>query len=809
MRLALAGASQRPVKRNMAARTRKKPAAGGGASITQTLAEARHLYNQGKFQASADKLLPLVDLPADQRQTSAAVIYTDALRRAGSVDEALAAAAEMLAVQPLNATYHLLSGACYEDKDTLRDAEAHYAEALMLEPENLKALHALALVYNKTKRRKEAEALLRKYLAIEPATKPEHVPVLLALGNALRGQRKKAEALAAFEQALGLAPRNPAALNATALARLETEDVDGALAAAREATSIAPDFLEARSTLANVLRAAGQADEAIELLKSVAEASNKTPNATMQVANALAEIGRKKEAEEWHRRALEIDPKFVPSLVNLANLLKERGAHDEAILLYQRAIDASPRFAPAYNNLAVLLKDQGRSIESIDLQRKAVALQPDFVESVSNLLLSLHYGDQMDPDAVWAAHRDFNERFAASITAKAAPHDNDPNPDRRLRIGYLSPDFRRHSVAFFIEPVLEGHDKTQVEVFCYASQGKDDAITEILKREADHWRNVNRMSDDETAALIRKDRIDILVELAGHTARNRLLVMARKPAPVQMTYLGYPDTTGLEAIDWRITDPVADPPGLTEKWHSERLLRLPTGFLCYRPLPDTPEPPALPPVAAEGERKGTITFGCFNNMAKTNPALIRRWARVLEAVPGSRIMVKATPLSDPGPREFLTGLFRDAGVPEDRIELVGRLPEISDHLKHYRHVDIALDTFPYNGTTITCEALYMGVPLITLAGAAHVTRVGASLLTTVGAPELIAETEDDYVALAAALAADTKRLIHYRQNLRGMMERSPLMNPAAITRALEDGYRAAWREWCAAHGAGASEKAQP
>ena len=361
-------------------------------------------------------------------------------------------------------------------------------------------------------------------------------------------------------------------------------------------------------------------------------------------------------------------------------------------------------------------------------------------------------------------------------------------PPRRLRLGYVSPDFVHHAVSYFFEPVLTARDPAAFEVFCYSDAPVADAVTQRLRAASDGWRDIAGLSDERVAELVRADRIDILVDLAGHTARNRLLVFARKPAPVQVTWLGYPNTTGLAAIDFRLTEAVSDPLGLTEAWHSEELVRLPGTFSCYAPPPESPPVNALPALAA-----GQVTFGCFNNLAKVTPPALALWARVLREVAGSRLFLKSPGLADLETVARLREEFALHGIPADRLEFSGAELSVAAHLSLYHRVDVALDTFPYNGTTTTCEALWMGVPVVTLAGATHVSRVGASLLTHLGAPEWIGDAPEAYVARCRGLAADLPRLAVLRSGLRERMRGSPLCDAAGFTRGLEDALRAIWR----------------
>jgi predicted O-linked N-acetylglucosamine transferase (SPINDLY family) len=363
-------------------------------------------------------------------------------------------------------------------------------------------------------------------------------------------------------------------------------------------------------------------------------------------------------------------------------------------------------------------------------------------------------------------------------------------PDRRLRIGYVSPDFRAHSVASFLEPVLARHDTDNFDVVCYAQVAHPDRTTERLRQLAGHWRDTCAQSDEQVANMIRQDRIDILVDLAGHTRNNRLTVFTHRPAPIQLTYLGYPNTTGLPQIDYRLTDALADPPE-ADALHTERLVRLPRGFLCYSAPQDAPAVSPLPATAV-----GHITFGSLNNLAKVNEQVVELWARVLHAVPGAQLLLKGKALCDQATAGRFVEMFARHRIPADRLRLASWAATRAQHLTTYAQVDIALDPFPYNGTTTTCEALWMGVPVVALAGDRHAARVGVSILTHVGLREFIATTPDDYVRTAAGLAADRARLVALRASLRRRMADSPLCDGAAFTRDIEATYRAMWETWC-------------
>jgi FkbM family methyltransferase len=366
-----------------------------------------------------------------------------------------------------------------------------------------------------------------------------------------------------------------------------------------------------------------------------------------------------------------------------------------------------------------------------------------------------------------------------------------PDPERRLRVGVVSPDLKQHSVAYFLEPLLAAHDRRLIEYFAYANVAAPDAVTARLQAHVEHWRTIFGVSDESAARQIETDRIDILIDIAGHTANNRLALLARRPAPVQMTYLGYANTTGLQAVDWRLTDGWADPPGTTEALHTEELLRIPGGFLCYRPREPSPAPGPPPVISAD-----RITFGSFNILAKVSPTVLALWARILDRVPGARLILKGPAFADPATKAAFQARLADTPLSAHDVALVPHVIDEGEHLAAYQRIDIALDTWPYHGTTTTCEALWMGVPVVTLAGRPHASRVGVSLLSRVGLPELVGQTPDEYVSIAAGLAADRPRLLALRGSLRERVVASGLTDAAAGAAAFEGALREAWRGWC-------------
>lgn len=600
------------------------------------------------------------------------------------------------------------------------------------------------------------------------------------------------EAEAGYRAVLDQDPRHPHANNNLGILLRGARRWDEAIACYRRAIAAMPDDPGVRSNLASLLSDLGRTGEAAALLFSALALRPDYAEGWFNLSNVRRSLGNAAAGRAACERALLIRPEFPEALANLGDFIKVTGELSAAVERFTAALRLRPTMPEALNNLGEVLKEQGRVADAITVFQKALEAHPGHALIHSNLVFALHYTPDVPPETIHRAHAQWGERHARPLVPAAPAFPNDRSPDRRLRIGYVSPDFCTHSCAFFSEPLLRAHDRNAVEVFCYPTSRRQDVATARFKALADRWAPLVELDDAAAAALIREDRIDILVDLAGHTGDNRLLVFARRPAPVQATWLGYPDTTGLPTMDFRITDGIADPMNVTDRWHTERLARLPGGFLAFQPaLPAelNPEPPS---VAA-----GHVTFGSFNNLSKVTPAVVRVWSEILKRVPGSRLIVKSKPLGDGPTREGYARLFESCGVSRDRVDLLTRIDPAENHFRAYDRIDVALDPFPYNGTTTTCEALWMGVPVVTLLGTHHVARVGASLLVQCGLPELVAGDEEDYVRRTAALALDPARLAALRAGMRDRLRASSLTDYAGFARKMETAYRAMWRDWLA------------
>lgn len=498
--------------------------------------------------------------------------------------------------------------------------------------------------------------------------------------------------------------------------------------------------------------------------------------------------GKLEMAIASYQKALRLKPDHIDTLVGLGLSYAGMEQWTEAQQFYQQALLINPRHAAALDNLANALRSQGSPEAAIPYYRQACAANPR-PATYSNLLLCLHYPSAYDPLEVYQEHRAWGELQSRGCSVPIF-HQTDHNPERKLRIGYVTPDLRSHSVAYFIEPLLKNHNRSRYEIFCYLELGEADDMTRRLLEFAGTVRNTSGATDDKVAAMVREDRIDILVDLAGHTNNNRLPVFSRKPAPIQITYLGYPNTTGLPMMDYRLTDEWADPPGMSEHLHTEKLLRLEKGFLCFTPPTESSDITPLPSI-----ERGYVTFGSFNALPKITAEMLAAWARILLRVPDSRLLIKNAQLTDPVLQERLRDHFVRLGVNHERVEILGRTSK-EEHMAAFANVDIALDTFPYHGTTTTCDTLWMGVPVIILAGTSHVSRVGVSLLSRIGLDEHIAYSVDEYVERAIRLANSAEELSGLRQNLRTMFVDSGLCDGVTFAQTVEQVYRQRWQAWC-------------
>jgi predicted O-linked N-acetylglucosamine transferase (SPINDLY family) len=540
---------------------------------------------------------------------------------------------------------------------------------------------------------------------------------------------------------------------------------------------------------------AGQCDHAAEICRRIVAAEPEQAEAWHLLGVVALERGELAEAEAALRRAIASDwPTDALHRAEFHNslgiLLKRQGRLGAAVDAYRQAIALHPDYAEAHYNQALSLLAQGRLDDALAAYDRACQLQPHGLLAHSNRLLALQYHPASTPATLAAAHAEFDRRYAAPLRATWRPHTNPRDPDRPLRLGFVSPDLCRSPVGFFLTRMLENLDPRQADAVCYSHRTVEDEMTERIRRAAAEWREVHALGDEQLAEQIRADRIDILFDLAGHTGGNRLLTFARRPAPIQITWLGYACTTGLSAMDYLLADAREVPPAL-ETHYVERVLRMPDSYVCFLPPADAPSVGPLPALGA-----GQVTLGSFNNPAKITPQVITAWSDVLRRVPGARLLLKYFGLDDPDTAARFRSRFAECGIAGDRIELAGGAPR-DELMRCYQQVDLALDTFPYNGGLTTCEALWMGVPVVTFPGETFASRHSLSHLTSVGLTETIASGRNEYVELAVRLAGDLPRLAALRAGLRDRVARSPLCDGPRFATNLLAVLREAWRGWVA------------
>lgn len=610
------------------------------------------------------------------------------------------------------------------------------------------------------------------------------------IGASLQKEGKLDEAITYYEKAIQLNPTYAGTYNDLGNLFQDKGNIDEAIACYQKALHLNPNFTGAHYNLGDSFQDKGQLDEAIKCYQRAIELDPRFADAYNNLAIALKDKGQIDEAIICCKKAIALNPNLVNAIYNLGNALQDKGQLDEAIEYYQKALQHDSNHIGAYTNLGHVSQSRGQLDKAEMYFRRAMEIKPDDLIPHQALLMLMNYNPNHNAQAIFSEHLRFAKQHA-QLLRSAIQHSKDCSLARRLRIGYVSPDFRKHSVAYFMEPVLSAHNKDSFEIFCYSDVKVTDEVTKRIQGYVDHWRNIVGMSDEKVAEVIREDAIDILVDLAGHTASNRMTLFARKPSPIQVSWIGYPATTGLSTIDYKIVDNYTDPAGVTKQFYTEQLIRMPESFLCYLPDSESPEVGNLPLFETEH-----ITFGSFNNFPKMTAKVISLWTQILKAVPSSHLVLKAKSLSDRTTRQYVTDMFAREGIEGYRIKLFSWLPSTKEHMNLYNQVDIALDTFPYNGTTTTCEALWMGVPVITLAGNSHASRIGESLLSTVGLKELVAHTCEEYIETAVTLAKDVQRLQYLRENLRNTIAKASLTDARRFIVQLENCYRNMWKTWC-------------
>jgi predicted O-linked N-acetylglucosamine transferase (SPINDLY family) len=729
-----------------------------------------------------------------------------ARQQAGKLHEAEALYRQILAQNPRLAEVHNNLGNALKAMGRIDEAGQSYRHALSIRRDIPQIHNNLGTILHEQGTYEQAMASYREALKLKPAYPEAHYN----LGNTLQKLGDFFEAVASYRDAIRHWPSYAEAHYNLGNALAAMSHRDEAIAAFRHAVWLRPNYPDAWNNLGNELAAARRYGEAVAAYKQAIAQRPGGADLWNNLGNALRDSGRHNEAIEAYRHALSLRRDFAEALYNMGIALGEMDRLDESIEAYRHAWQMRPSFADAYHNLAIALKDAGQLEEAISCFRRALSLKPDS-KIAGDLAYTLNFIEE-DPRKVREETRRWNERFARPFFPAAPTFENDRTVDRtsagsaepRLRIGYVSPDFREHPVGRFMLPLLANHDRSRFQVFCYTDLHHADWLTDQIKPRVDVWHTTIDLSDEQLARLIHDDRIDVLVDLTMHMRGSRLLAFARKPAPVQATYLAYCGTTGLGTMDYRLTDPYLDPlstssgqapgsftaqgEGRDDAIYSEKSIWLPQTYWCYEPSAKAPEPGPLPALAI-----GHVTFGCLNNFSKVSRKSLTMWAEVLRAVPNSRLVLYSP---EGRHRQGVQDLLRFNGVDPSRLEFVALLFPIEKYLERYRKIDIALDPYPYPGGTTTLDSLWMGVPVVTLAGRSAISRSGVSILSNLGTPEWIGHTPEQYVEIATRLAGDPAGLQAIRQSLREKLRSSPLMNAPQCARDVEAAYGQMWKSWC-------------
>jgi protein O-GlcNAc transferase len=659
-------------------------------------------------------------------------------------------------------------------------AIAAYEAALNLQPDFLDAWNNLGICRQRCRQLPQAAAAYRRALTLEPA----NGGVMANLGTVLREMGELTEAAELLRAAADLEPAVASHAVNLGIVFWNQGNYSQAERILNQALTRNPHDADAAFNLGNALHGQGRCREAIDRYRQAAELSPEHTDAFINLGNVHAEIGEFAEAMKTYDAALRVRPDSVVALNNTACLMRTLGRIDDAEATLHRALRLDPGNAVLHDTIGNVYKDAGDLDAAIASFRQSLALDPASAATHSNLAYALSF---QSPEAgpILEECLRWNERFAAGLP-RHAHHSTQDQANRRLKVGYVSADFRDHCQSLFTTPLLSRHDHAAFEIFCYASIKRPDDHTRRIAGYADVWRDVRTLDDESLCRLIRADRIDILVDLTMHMAGGRPLLFARKPAPIQIAWLAYPGTTGIGAMDYRLSDPRLDPDGF-DGHYCERTLRLPDSFWCYDPLTDHPEVNALPAI-----ERGYLTLGCLNNPCKLTDHTLRLWGGVMRALPDARLLLMAPPGRH---RQRLSQRLSAQGIAAERIDFRAFQPR-GEYLRSYHDIDLGLDTFPYNGHTTSLDSLWMGVPVVTRVGRTSVGRGGLSQLFELDLLELASESDQAFISIAAALGRDLDRLAALRRGLRARVERSALMDAARFARHVEHAYREAWRTHC-------------
>jgi protein O-GlcNAc transferase len=760
--------------------------------VKATLLAAKEFYQTGQLDQAKiafEKVLKL-----DPKQPDSLYCLGLILFQLGDQEEGLRLVKQAVEVRPgqVEVLYDL--GIMLQTAGDPIAAAESFRKAVAVNPKYAQAHFALGNALQKSQLLEDAVKSFQQAIVLTPKWAEAH----FNLGNALRDLNQPEAALQSYQKALAYKPNWAEAYASIGQSFASLKKYEEALINCKQAIALNANLAEPHFSIGIVLKELKKPVEALISYRMAAILKPDFAEASYDLAFLLFELGRIEEAMPFFRKVIALKPEWA-ELHNALGLsftiqgfASMNASHfREADSCFRQALSLRPDIPETYCSLAASPLQTGLSLEEcLTLCQKALEIEPDFITAYQNLLFFQQYSEKLTPQLM----RNTIEHFAQTCfpNPPTPQHSNMPDPEKRLRIGYLSPDFRYHSCAWFIEPLLSAHNRQEVEIFCYSNVLKADSMTERLKKLADSWHNIRNLDADAVASMIQSHEIDILLDLAGHTSDNFLSVFHYKPAPIQAAWLGYPGSTGLSTIDYRLSDFLLTPTD-TPEYFSEKIWNLERPAHCYRP------PQAFKLLPLPAEQNGYITFGSFNNLLKVNLETIALWAKALRAVNSSRILIKSRQLSDPEICKKFIQAFRAEGIAENRVELVVSFTGLEAHLNYYNRIDIALDTFPYNGATTTLEALWMGVPVITLAGWRTASRYSLSFLEAVGLRELAANDPEEFAAIAQSLASNLPKLAGLHAELRERMKNSLLCDESNFAQALEDTYRKMWKQWCQEH----------
>jgi len=755
-----------------------QPAAAGPAEL---IARGNRLLDAGRAGEAAECYRQAAALAPDDPAPHVNLGFV--LMDLGRPAEARQSLERALALSPANADAHFMLGTLERASGNIDAAIDHFGQVITAQPDLETAHGELCQTLLQAGQAVRAREVAEQGLARFPAS----AGLLTCLGNLALTERKHAEAAERFRQALAADPQAAAAHFNLALALRQLGRPEEAVDALKQALALAPEFVEAYVELGRLCTDLGRQPDALASFQRALAYRPDSPATHMELGLVQQKLGRLDAAADGLRRALSLQPDYVEAHINLGNILKDQGRLEEAVRCYGRALALKPDSYEAHNNLGTIRMWQGEMAAAVDSLRRALALRPDGIEAHNNLLFSMNFLPDCTPEAYLAEAR----AFGAALTARARPYahwrcEGDPPEQRPLRVGLVSGDFRNHPVGYFLETILANVDPARLELTAYATQPAEDALTARIKPRFARWRSLAGLDDERAAALIHEDGIHLLVDLSGHTAHHRLPVFAWRPAPVQLSWLGYFATTGVAEIDYLLADPVAIPEAHRGRF-SEEVCYLPDTRLCFTP------PEVAPPVAPlPAARNGFVTFGCFQNLPKITDAVLSAWGAILRRMPDARLRLQNYQLSIEAERERLRARLTGAGIAPERASLHGKMSR-ADYLAAYAEVDLLLDTFPFPGGTTTCEALWMGVPTLTLEGDRMLERQGAGMMACAGLPDWVARSTDEYVELALRHAADRDGLARLRADLRRKAQASPLFDAPRFARNLEEALQGMWR----------------